>query len=152
MMRAAMTYTSDGMHLTEQSEGCRLTAYQDAGGVWTNGYGNTHGVVPGSTITAFRAVQDLQANIQNSVNDVNQLVDIALSQGEFDALVDFDFNLGRGNLARSTLLADLNAGDFAAAAAQFALWDQCGGHVLAGLLQRRLAENAEFVGGSHVQA
>ncbi|USX19924.1 hypothetical protein NHH82_29525 [Oxalobacteraceae bacterium OTU3REALA1] len=50
-MNQEMQYSSGGLALTEQFEGCELTAYQDAGGVWTNGYGNTHGVVPGSTIT-----------------------------------------------------------------------------------------------------
>lgn len=143
-MNQEMQYSSGGLALTEHFEGCELTAYQDSGGVWTNGYGNTHGVVPGSTITQPQAIADLQANIQNSVNDVNQLVSVQLTQGEFDALVDFDFNLGRGNLAKSTLLKLLNAGDFAGAATQFDHWDQCNGKVLAGLLRRRQAETTEF--------
>ena len=145
-MKPEMQYSGTGMALTEQSEGCRLTAYQDSGGVWTNGYGNTHGVVPGSTITPQQAAADLSANIQNSVNDVNQLVSVQLTQGEFDAMVDFDFNLGRGNLATSTLLSLLNAGEFAEAAAQFDRWDRCDGTVMAGLLRRRQAETAEFAG------
>ena len=86
-MPQTMQYSSGGLTLTEQFEGCELTAYQDSGGVWTNGYGNTHGVVPGSTITEQQAIADLQANIQNSVNDVNRLVTVPLTQGEFDALV-----------------------------------------------------------------
>lgn len=144
-MTPAMQYSGTGLALTEQFEGDRLTAYQDTGGVWTNGYGNTHGVVPGSTIGQIKAVQDLQANIQNSVNDVNQLVTVQLTQGEFDALVDFDFNLGRGRLAASTLLIDLNAGNFTAAADQFECWDKGDGKVLAGLLRRRTAEKTEFL-------
>jgi GH24 family phage-related lysozyme (muramidase) len=145
-MNQEMQYSSNGLALTEQFEGCELTAYQDSGGVWTNGYGNTHGVVPGSTITQEKAIADLQANIQNSVNDVNRLVTVQLTQGEFDALVDFDFNLGRGNLATSTLLTLLNTGDFTGAADQFDRWDRCDGTVLAGLLRRRQAETAEFAG------
>lgn len=146
MPQPAMQYSATGLALTENAEGCRLSAYQDSGGVWTNGYGNTHGVVPGSTITQEQAAADLRANIQNSVNDVNQLVSVQLTQGEFDALVDFDFNLGRGNLSGSTLLALLNAGDWAGAADQFERWDQSDGKVLAGLLRRRQAEVAEFDG------
>jgi lysozyme len=145
-MKPEMRYSVTGLALTEKSEGCSLTAYQDSGGVWTNGYGNTHGVVPGSTITQQQAAADLSANIQNSVNDVNQLVTVQLTQGEFDALVDFDFNLGRGSLATSTLLSRLNAGEFAEAAAQFDRWDRCDGTVLAGLLRRRQGETAEFTG------
>lgn len=145
-MDQKMQYSGNGLALTEQFEGCDLTAYQDSGGVWTNGYGNTHGVVPASTITRQQAIADLHANIQNSVNDVNELVTVQLTQGEFDALVDFDFNLGRGNLATSTLLKLLNAGDFAGAAGQFDRWDRCDGKVLAGLLRRRQAETTEFAG------
>lgn len=148
-MKPEMQYSGTGLALTEKSEGCSLTAYQDSGGVWTNGYGNTHGVVPGSTITQQQAAANLSDNIQNSVNDVNQLVTVQLTQEEFDALVDFDFNLGRGNLATSTLLSRLNAGEFAEAAAQFDRWDRCDGTVLAGLLRRRQAETAEFTGNTN---
>lgn len=145
-MKQAMQYSGAGLALTEGFEGLRLTAYQDSVGVWTNGYGNTHGVIPGSTITQEQAIADLRANIQTSVNDVNRLVKVQLTQGEFDALVDFDFNLGRGNLASSTLLTLVNAGQFDAAAKQFDKWDYAGGKVLAGLLRRRRAETAEFTG------
>jgi len=148
-MKTKMQYSGNGLKLTEKFEGCRLTAYQDSGGVWTNGYGNTHGVVPGSTISQQQAEADLNANVQNSVNDVNQLVAVQLTQGEFDALVDFDFNLGRGSLATSTLLSLLNAGKFHEAAAQFDRWDHCDGTVMAGLLKRRQAETAEYTGNTN---
>jgi len=69
-----------------------------------------------------------------------------LQQNEFDALVDFVFNLGRGAFAGSTLLKNLNAGQFDAAATQFDLWDHAGGQVVAGLLRRRQAEQAMFQG------
>jgi lysozyme len=147
-VNSEMQYSGTGLALTEQFEGLSLIAYQDSGGVWTNGYGNTHGVVPDSAISQIQAVQDLQANIQNAVNDVNLLVTVQLTQGEFDALVDWSFNLGRGNLASSTLLRLLNAGDFTNAALELDKWDRCHGVVLAGLLRRRQAETAEFTGSS----
>ena len=75
---------------------------------------------------------------------VNLYVTIALTQGEFDALVDFVFNLGGGSFEHSTLLVMVNQRNFAAAAAQFERWDHAGGQVVAGLLRRRLAEEAEF--------
>jgi len=145
-MNQDMQYSGAGFSLTEKFEGCKLTAYRDAAGVWTNGYGNTHGVVPGSTITQDQAVADLKDNIQTSVNDINRLVTVQLNQDEFDALVDFDFNLGSKQLASSTLLALLNAGKFNRAAAEFDKWDHGGGAVLAGLLRRREAETAAFSG------
>ena len=82
-MTPEMQYSGAGMALTESFEGCQLMPYRDSGGVLTNGYGNTHGVIPGVPITHDKAVADLQANIQNSVNDVNQLVTVQLTQNEF---------------------------------------------------------------------
>ncbi len=139
-----MQYSQSGLHLTESFEGDVLTAYRDSGGIWTNGYGNTHGVVPGSTITQAQAEADLRANIQSAVNVVNRLVTVSLTQSQFDALVDFTFNAGAGNFASSTMLRKLNAGDKAGADAEFARWDMCGGAHLAGLARRRAAEADEF--------
>lgn len=143
-MQNPMQYSKSGLSLTQSFEGCKLSAYQDLGGVWSNGYGNTHGVVPGSTITAAQAVIDLDANIQNSVNAVNRLVPIQLTQGQFDALVDFVFNLGINAFANSTMLALIRVGAIAEAADEFEKWDHVGGVEVAGLLRRRKAEEAEF--------
>lgn len=141
------TYSQDGLALTEQFEGCRLTAYQDQVGVWTIGYGHTgKDVVAGLTITQDQANALLASDIAAAAAFVNQAVAVALNQNEFDALVDFVFNLGRAAFAGSTLLKLLNAGNFASAAPQFALWDHAGGQVVAGLLRRRLAETAMFQG------
>ena len=139
-----MAYSKAGIQLTERFEGCRLAAYPDTGGVWTIGYGHTHGVHPGMTCTLEQAEAWLREDIQAAADAVNRLVKISLKQTEFDALVDFVFNLGAGAFARSTMLKDINAGNFAAAALQFPLWDRDAGRVLAGLLHRRLAEEAEF--------
>jgi lysozyme len=63
-----------------------------------------------------------------------------LTQGQFDALVDFCFNLGAGRLQSSTLLRCLNAGRYDAAAEQLLLWDVASGEVNLGLKGRREAE------------
>jgi len=141
---ANLAYT--GVGLTEQFEGCALTPYQDVAGVWTNGYGNTHRVVPGVAITQAQAETDLLANIQWACAVVLNAVTVPLTQGEFNALVDFVFNEGSGHFASSTLLNLLNAGNYAAAAKQFEVWDVAGGQVVAGLLRRRIAEEDEFDG------
>ncbi len=143
-----MNYSEAGLDLTEESEGCRLVAYQDSVGVWSIGYGHTRGVVAGMTCTQAQAEAWLREDILSAIADVNRLVKVPLTQGEFDALVDFDFNLGGGALRGSTLLRLLNGGDHAGAAEQFERWDRAGGHVLAGLLRRRLAEEAEFKGAA----
>lgn len=140
-----LTYSGNGMALTEQFEGCCLTAYQDQVGVWTIGYGHTGpDVTPELTITQEQAEALLAQDVGSAAACVNNVVTIQLSQSEFDALVDFVFNLGSGAFTGSTLLRDLNAGNFAAAAAQFDSWDHAGGAVVAGLLRRRQAETALF--------
>ena len=133
-----------GLKLTEEFEGCRLTPYRDIVGVWTDGYGNTHGVVPGFDITQEKADADLLRNVQWAVDCVNAHVETEITQNEFDALVDFTFNVGGGAFARSTLLKKLNAGDHAGAAAEFEKWDMAGGKHVAGLLRRRVAERKLF--------
>ena len=139
------TYGGKGLALTEQFEGCRLTAYQDQVGVLTIGYGHTGADVrPGMTISLEEAEALLAKDVSNAVACVNRAVTVALIQEEFDSLVDFVFNLGAGAFQQSTLLRLLNAGEFAAAAAQFALWDRAGGAEVAGLLRRRQAETALF--------
>ena len=140
-----MQYSKVGLALTERFEGCRLEAYQDQGGVWTIGYGHTRGVHAGMTCTLQQAMAWLILDTQEAVDAVNRLVVPQLTQHEFDALVDFVFNLGDGAFAHSTMLRLLNSGDIASAAGQFALWDHIGGREVAGLLRRRLAEKAEFL-------
>ena len=141
-MNQNLQYTGQG--LTEQFEGCSLVAYLDSTGVPTIGYGHTAGVTQGMTCTQAQAEAWLTQDIQWAVAVVNNLVTVQLTQGEFDALVDFVFNVGSGNFASSTMLRMLDAGNFAGAADQFARWDLAGGQVVAGLLRRRIAEEGEF--------
>lgn len=143
-----LTYSGTGLVLTEQFEGLRLSAYQDQVGVWTIGYGHTgNDVTPDLTITQAQAEQLLQQDVASACSCVNNNVAVQLSQDEFNALVDFVFNLGAGAFEGSTLLRDLNAGNFSGAATQFDAWDHAGGAVVAGLLRRRQAETALFEQG-----
>jgi lysozyme len=68
-------------------------------------------------------------------------------QGRFDALVSFSFNVGLGNLQRSTLRMKHNRGDFEEAAAEFMKWSKAGGKVLKGLVNRRLDEQRLYLRG-----
>lgn len=139
-----LNYSKSGLALTEGFEGLRLQAYQDSVGVWTIGYGHTGGVYPGMAISQLQAEQFLLADVQSAVHCVNQAVNVVLQQSEFDALVDFVFNVGGGNFVSSTLLRDLNAHNFTGAAQQFLVWNKAGGQVLAGLMRRRAAESQVF--------
>jgi lysozyme len=135
-----------GLELTENSESLRLTPYLDSNGTPTDGWGNTHGVVMGQDITRNRAVSCLKSNIQSAENSVKALVNVPLTQVQFDALVDFVFNEGSGHFASSTLLHVLNLGNYSAASLHFADWNKAGGVTLAGLTKRRLNEANEFNG------
>lgn len=137
-----MRLSNAGLNLIKQSEGFRAAVYNDAAGRPTIGYG--HKLRPGESfpngITRAQAEQLLIADVATACAAVERLVKVPLIQGQFDALVDFCFNLGRGRLAASTLLRDLNAGDYDAARRQLLLWDHAGGQVLPALQARRQAE------------
>jgi lysozyme len=139
-----MFYSKAGMDITKLFEGCRLNAYQDSGGIWTIGYGHTFGVHEGMTCSQEQAEVWLWEDVRAAERAVNKFVTVPLTQHEFDALVDFTFNLGIGAFRDSTMLRLLNSGNHAAAADEFAKWDKCKGHVIAGLLKRRLEEKQEF--------
>lgn len=140
-----MKYSKQGVELTKRFEQCRLAAYiPRPGDVPTIGYGHTRGVHLGMTCSPQQADQWLAEDYANSEANVNEHVNIQITQHEFDALVDFDFNLGDGALNKSTLLRLLNEGDVADAAKEFEKWDHAGGKVLAGLLRRRLEEEEMF--------
>jgi len=139
------SYSDNGFALSKSFEGLRLTAYQDVGGVWTIGYGHTGpNVRAGLTITQAEADALLRSDVEDAVTCVNRAVNVPITQNQFDALVDFCFNCGRGSLLQSTLLRKLNIGDFTGAAEQFALWDHAGGDVVQGLVRRRQAEAELF--------
>lgn len=139
-------YSPDGITLTQGFEGLRLQTYPDIGGVLTIGYGHTGpDVKPGMVITIEQAIALLRADVASAVACVNHGVTATINQCEFDALVDFAFNAGNVAFLHSTLLRDLNAGNFEAAAKEFERWVNVGGHTSAGLLRRRLAEEKLFL-------
>lgn len=141
-----MHTSQKGLDLIKSFEGLRLSAYRCPADIPTIGYGTTSGVKMGDTITKERAEELLREDVKRFEAQVFRLVKVPLSQGQFDALVSFVYNLGAGNLSNSTLLRLLNAGDYAGAAAQFDRWTKAGGKVLPGLVRRRAAERALFEG------
>ena len=135
--------SEQGLELIRHFEGCRLMAYQDPVGVWTIGYGHTSGVQTGQLITLEQAEALLLADLQPITAFLGQR---AMTQGQFDALCSFAFNLGLGALSGSTLwrlfLEDQPAG---VVAQQFSRWVYAGGKVLPGLVRRREAEARLFL-------
>ena len=138
-----------GLDLIKSFEGLRLSAYRDPVGIWTIGYGTTRGVREGMQITERMADELLLGDVAYFENVVRSLVKVSLTDNEFSALVSFVYNLGEGNLSRSTLLKKLNAGDKAGAADEFLRWNRAGGKALRGLTRRREAERALFLSTDH---
>jgi lysozyme len=134
----------NGTKILKFFEGCRLTAYQDSVGVWTIGYGHTKGVHAGMSITQEEAEQMLLIELEEYEGYIEKYVIVPLTQNQFDALVVWVYNLGPTNLRRSTLLKELNSGNYTAAGKEITKWNKAGGKVLAGLVKRREAEAELF--------
>ena len=147
----SLLVTSDqGLALIKHFEGLELEAYPDPGNrvtgePWTIGYGHTRGVRRGDVCDEAQATAWLREDLQAAEGAVRHLVDVPLSQGQFDALASFVFNAGAAAFGNSTLLRLLNAGDSASAAEQFKRWVNGAGGPLPGLVARRAAERALFL-------
>lgn len=129
-------------------EGLLLVAYKCPAGIWTIGYGHTKGVRPGMRINTRMAERFLREDVTEAEGYVKRLATVPLTQGQFDALVSFVFNLGPDGLGGSTLLKKLNAGDYAGAAGEFGKWVNGGKPLrpLPGLVRRRAKERDLFEG------
>ena len=113
-------------HLTAE-EGVRLHAYQDEKSIWTIGTGNTYyedgsPVKEGDVITKERVPTLLNITARDYENNINAVVKVPLNQNQFNALVEFSYNVGINGFNKSTLLKKLNAKDYTGAANQFLAW------------------------------
>ncbi|AFH47795.1 Phage-related lysozyme [Ignavibacterium album JCM 16511] len=143
------TISKKGLDLIKKYEGLKLEAYRDPAGILTIGYGHTKTVKPGMVINKDMADLLLKIDVMDAENAVRVLVNIELSQNQFDALVSFVFNVGRKNFERSTLLKKLNEGKILEAGEEFMKWTkakQPGGlKELPGLVKRRAEEKVLFL-------
>ena len=141
-----MQMSEAGFDLIRKFEGLRLKTYDCPGGKLTIGYGHTGpDVKPGLQIDEAKATELLKDDVQRFEKSVNDLVMVPMTQGMFDALVSFSYNLGAGSLQSSTLLKKLNADDKQGAAAEFLKWNKAKGKPLAGLTARRESERDLFL-------
>jgi lysozyme len=123
---------------------------QHVKGTLTIGYGHTTAagapkVYVGMEITKEQADDILSADLAGVEIEVSHLVKVPLTQPQFDALVSFQFNTGWLSHPHCSLLAALNAGNYALADVDFMLYDRASGKVLKGLVARRRAEKAMFM-------
>jgi lysozyme len=134
-----------GLATVKEFEGLRLKAYKCPASVWTIGYGHTSAagapiVTPELVITKDEAEEVLARDMEQYEEGVRKYVKVDLTQGQFDALVDFAYNAGVGALQKSTLLKKVNAEKFDEVPAEFMKWTKGGGKELPGLVRRRRAE------------
>ena len=153
--------------LIEHHEGVRMRPYLCPASLWTVGVGHVlypeQARLPVSERLQFALrIEDDRLWSRSEVDDllakdlarfergVARYCPSATSrQSQFDALVSFAFNVGLGNLQRSSLRMKHNRGEFDAAADEFMKWTKGGGRVLPGLVKRRLDEQRLYLRGSH---
>lgn len=123
-----------------RSEGLKLKPYMDSGSL-AIGYGH-HGpeVHAGLVWTTLDAQTALESDLESFGRQIESLVKVPLTQGQFDALVDFVYNIGYSGLKKSTLLKLLNQKAYVGAGQQLLRWDQDEGVPNANLLARRKQE------------
>lgn len=146
--------TSDkGLALIKQFEGFSARPYLCPAGVPTIGYGATYYpdgrrvTMQDRPVTEADASAMLRSMLASYEAGIARYVQVPLTQGQYDALVSFAYNLGLSALKSSTLLRLVNARDWQGAAAQFGRWNRAGGKVLPGLTRRREAERVMFLKG-----
>ena len=146
-----MTPSKAAGDLVRSFEGEELRVYPDpatGAAPYTAGVGHTGpDVKRGMVVTKAMSDDWLRSDLARFGSGVTALIGShKTTQGQFDALVSFAFNLGLGNLATSTLIKKHNAGDYAGAALEFAKWNKANKKVMAGLTRRRAAEAAMYRG------
>lgn len=148
-----MKMSEKGIHMLKNFEGFRAKMYYCVAGKPTIGYGHVIGLKEPQlrlkTLSETEADKLLRSDLIPRENAVQRLVKVAINQNQFDALVDFVFNLGEAALESSTLLRLLNEGKHQLAALQFHRWNKAqikgkGLVEVAGLTKRRDAERALF--------
>lgn len=151
------------LDLIRSFEALKCDAYLDCLSIPTIGYGHTLGVELGQTIDAAEAERLLEHDLEETSAVLDRWVTVPLTQGQYDALASFVFNVGPGDPGRkdgfvwlkardaqrqpvhSTMLRKLLAKDYPGAAAEFPKWARGGGQILPGLVRRRLAEQKLFL-------
>lgn len=142
-MRNQMRVSDELIRQLKSYECLRLKAYRCPAGVPTIGWGHTQGVKMGQVITLQQAEALLKGDILPCERYVNTIRN-DFTQGQFDALVDFIFNLGITRYRSSTLAKRVLTGDVAAVQCEFKKWVYANGVKQGGLVKRRNWEALKY--------
>ena len=157
-----MNISPRAIEMIKHHEGVRVRPYRCPALLWTVGVGHvidpSHIKVPlnerknlpipdgwDRTLTTAEVDEILARDLASFERGVERLCPSGLTAGRFDALVSFSFNVGLGNLQRSSIRMKHNRGDFDGAAQSFLQWTKAGGRELPGLVKRRRDEMALYL-------
>ena len=156
-----MKVSAKAVEMIKHHEGVRYKPYRCPALLWTIGVGHVlypeQGKIPIAERNSFELKPEdnrtyskeevdniLKADLKKFETGVEKLITVQLTQGMFDALVSFSFNVGLGTLQRSTLRAKLNRNDKEGAANELLKYCMAGGKILKGLQNRRIDEKKMF--------
>jgi lysozyme len=157
-----MNVSPKALKVIKHHEGLRFTPYRCPAKLWTIGVGHVLYPEQGKLKIEERDAYPLRpednrkfsmeevdfilaADLQRFERGVEKFVPVPLTQGQFDALVSFSFNVGLGTLQRSTLRQKALRGDMEGAAEELLKYCMAGGKILKGLQNRRIDERALFL-------
>ena len=157
-----MNVSAKTIEMIKHHEGVRFKPYQCPAKLWTIGVGHVlypnQGKMPIDQRSGYalhpednRAFSKdevnaiLRADLARFEKGVATYCPVPLTQGQFDALVSFSFNVGLGTLQRSTMRQKVIRGDMAGAAEELLKYCMAGGKILKGLQKRRIDERAVFL-------
>ena len=157
-----MKVSAKAIYMIKHHEGVRQKPYRCPAKLWTIGVGHVLYPEQGKLkldqrdgfalkIEDFRtfSMEEVDAILRTDLDrferGVEKFCPVALTQGQFDALVSFSFNVGLGTLQRSTLRQKILRGDMEGASEELLKYCMAGGKVLKGLLNRRKDEQAVFL-------
>jgi lysozyme len=157
-----MNVSAKTIEMIKHHEGVRFKPYQCPAKLWTIGVGHVlypnQGKMPIDQRSGYALHPEdnrsfskdevnaiLRADLARFEKGVATYCAVPLTQGQFDALVSFSFNVGLGTLQRSTMRQKVLRGDMAGAAEELLKYCMAGGKVLRGLQNRRIDERALFL-------
>jgi lysozyme len=157
-----MNVSPKTIEMIKHHEGVRFKPYQCPAKLWTIGVGHVlypnQGKMPIDQRGAYALHSEdnrsfskdevgaiLRADLDRFERGVEKFCPVALTQGMFDGLVSFSFNVGLGTLQRSTLRQKVLRLDKEGAAEELLKYCMAGGKVLRGLQNRRIDERRLFL-------
>lgn len=145
-----MRLSPTGLDLMKRRNGLTLKARQDPAGLWFIGFAHYGDVTEGMEITQAEAEAKLEHEIGRLETQLAAMLEIPVSQGQWDALLLLVFDYGLARIRSSILIRHVNAGEFERAAAEFSKWVQVRGRPDIQMVKRRDMERHIFLQGSQV--